>query len=253
MAEQQLALHSNPKNAISFNFDSSFDMNIKPGAPPVPDNQGPYPLCSSFALGKAIINGLETGKFTNGICVDIDNQESVSQALVRLIQDDLTAKCPTDFEGKVIKLWDVDKIIWDIKISVSKVQSPSQELTAQNLELNEYLISYFPKKNSLHCVYVDFISEDTQTVYGINSWGAHDEYPKVPFNCITFLYRVTCVASKNSMPLVPSCSFSEGFFSKIFNYFTSFLNLRHGLTRQLHRLRKAFSKTVNGKFKKDVN
>ena len=251
MAEQQLALDSNPKIAISFNFDSSFDINIKPGAPPVPDNQGPYPLCSSFALGKAIVNGFETGNFTNGISVDL-NQQSVSEALVRLIQDDLTPKCPTEFEGKVIKLWDVNNIIWDTKISVSKVQSPSQELTEQNLELNEYLISYFPNRNSFHCVYVDSISEDTQTVYGINSWGAHDEYPKVPFSCITFLYKVTCVASKNGMPLVPSCSFSEGFFSKIFDYFTSFLNLRHGLTRQLHRLRKAWRKTVNGKLKKDV-
>ena len=185
-------------------------MDIKPGARPVPDNQGPYPLCTSFALTKALVNGFDTGKFTNGISVDIDNQESVSRTLVSLFQSDLTAKCPTEFDGKSIPLWDVNKIIWDTKICVEKVkQSPSQELTTQNLQLNEYLISYFHNNNSdsFHCVYVDSISTDTQTVNvnGINSWGTHFTNPKIPFSCITFLYKVTCVASsKNGMPQVPS-------------------------------------------------
>ena len=181
------------------------------------------------------MNGFEKGKFTNGISVDIPNQESVSEGLVRLIQDDLCPKCPTEFEGKVIKLWDVDKIIWDTKISVFKVQSPTQELTAQNLNLNEYLISYFPNKNSFHCVYVDSISEDTQTVHGINSWGTHDEHPKVPINCITFLYKVTCVASKNGLPLKPNNSSAcGGFISTIINFFPKLKKSKDkkaGLTR----------------------
>merc|ERR1712032_1166032 len=213
------------RKSFSFNFHSSFDMDIKPGASPVPDNQGPYPLCSSFALSKALVSGFETGKFTDGISVDIDNQPSVSQGLVRLFQDDLTAKCPTEFDGKSIKIWDANNIIWNTKMSVTKVhQFPSQELTTQNLQLNEYLISYFHNnnKNSFHCVYVDFISTGTQTVNGINSWGTHCTFPKIPFASITFLYKVTCVASRNSMPLVPTSSFCEGFFSKIINFFQIF-------------------------------
>ena len=183
-------------------------MDMKPGAVPVPDNQGPYPLCSSYALTKALVNGFETGKFTDGISVDIDNQDSVSRSLVNLYQDNLTAKCPTEFDGKSVKLWDANKIIWDTKICVEKVkQSPSQELTTQNLQSNEYLISYFHNLDSFHCVYVDSISADTQTVNvnGINSWGTHFTNPKIPFSCITFLYKVTCVASsKNGMSQVPS-------------------------------------------------
>ena len=167
----------------------------KPGAPPQPDFQGPYPLCSSFALSKALVNGYEKGKFTNGVPVNINNQQSVAESLVNLFQDHLEEQCPTEFNQMSLKVWDSNMNVWDTKITVTRVQTtPNKELTKQNLNMNEYLISYI-HDNGLHCVHVGNVSKDT--VIGINSWGDNQyPWPQVMFRNIEDLFKVTFVANK---------------------------------------------------------
>ena len=52
----------------------------KPGAFPVPDDQGLSNTCTRFALAKAICAGLHEGIWTNGRSVDVD-QDWVTSAL----------------------------------------------------------------------------------------------------------------------------------------------------------------------------
>ena len=168
----------------------------------VPDNQGDYPSCTYFALSKAIVNGYFTGKFTSGKKIDIPSQPSVSNSLLNLQFTEFTmhnlpftiSTNPTKFDKKSVLLSDAKNNLWETKMTVSEVQSPSQELTEQNLNRNEYLI-YYKVNNNLHCVYVDPNSSNAQTVRCINSWGKKlDPYPEISAHRIENLFKVTCVA-----------------------------------------------------------
>merc|ERR1711910_19749 len=195
MARQHYTPYPNLQNTTD---SDNFLIKFKAG----PDNQGPYPSCTYFALSKAIVNGYFTGKFTAGKKINTESQPSVSYILLNLKFKDandhnspfIIAKNPTQFDKESILLSDVNNNLWKTKIFVSEVQSPAQELTEQNLNKNEYLIYYLLENNSLLCVYVNSISSNTQTVRCINSWGEKDSYPKIPIHNIKNLFKVTFVA-----------------------------------------------------------
>jgi len=117
------------------------------GATPTPDadDQGEYPLCSSYAISKALVKGYEKGKFTNGAPVYIENrQSSVAKSLVNLFQDHLGPICPTEFDQESVKVWDMDKTIWETKMYVKKVrrsQKSKELLNQDNFMTKEYLIT----------------------------------------------------------------------------------------------------------------
>ena len=184
-------LQINQKTIISPNI---FEGWTPPEAAPVADDQGVYPLCTYFALSKAICSGFYRGKFngTAGKSVDIDNQKSVKDSLVNEFKD-LSAKFPTEFDRSEVLLWDSQGNAWNTRIYVSTIPSMEKELTPVNLSSFEYLIQYRPYRfdDQSHCIYVDYLSADAKAVHCINSWKDH-KYPKVPINCIDFLYRVTC-------------------------------------------------------------
>ena len=137
-----------------------------------PDYQGPYPICSYFAVTKAIKNGYMKGKFTNGESVIIDSQKGLAQTLVNLFEigRNMEEICPSEFDQLELTIFDVKMIAWDTKIFVTTVQStPEEELTKENLKSNEYLITY-SHDNWEHCVHVGNIIGGRNTVVGINSW-----------------------------------------------------------------------------------
>ena len=188
----------------------SFFPTTNSGATPTPDadDQGEYPLCSSYAIAKALVNGYKKGKFTNGAPVYID-QKSVAESLVNLYQDHLEPICPTEFDQESVKVFGVDKIIWNTKMYVTKVrrsQISKELLTKDNLMTKEYLITCqegalspynaFPNdSDGLHCIYVDRLGPDNQSVICKNSWDDDRRYPHVKLSDIVDLFKVTFVAS----------------------------------------------------------
>jgi len=162
-----------------------------------PDYQGPYPLCSYFALAKAIRQGYKKGKFTNGVSVNIDNQKGLAQTLVNLFQEnDMEEICPTEFDQHEVKIFDEKMIAWNSKIIVTTVHStPEEELTKENLKTNEYLMTY-THDNWDHCIHVGSIIGGQDTVVGINSWDDQYQYPQVKFSDIKELFKITVVADK---------------------------------------------------------
>ena len=136
---------------------------VKPGGPPKPDYQGPYPTCSSHALSKAITSGYNKGIFTNGVPVNV-NQESIAENLIDKFQSDFKEMCPSEFNQKSVHVWDEKKIAWNTKITVTIVEeTPDKELTKQNLDSNEYLITYF-HDDELHCIHVGNVSKVSTTL-----------------------------------------------------------------------------------------
>ena len=202
MAQQHSIPYPHLQNQAFQNSATDLDIRIRLKA--VPDDQGPYPSCTYFALSKAIVNGYFTGKFTSGKQINIASQLSVSSSLLNLQFNEFSnvfnkpfkiSKNPTQFDKKTVLLPDANNNLWETKINVSEVQSPAQELMEQNFNKNEYLIYYSLENNNLHCVYVDPKSSNTQTVRCINSWGEKKHpFPEIPFNEIKNLFKVTCVA-----------------------------------------------------------
>ena len=138
------------------------------------------------------MNGYKEGKFTNGVSFDIEGQKSVNKCLVNLFQNPLSALCPTKFNKKSVKVWDVNNIIWKTEMSVTKVRKSqrSKELTEHNLKKKEYLITY--DIDGLHCVSVAALGPDKKSVIGKNSWGDENcPYPHVKFSEIVDLFKVT--------------------------------------------------------------
>ena len=201
MAQQHSTpLYPNLQNRTFQNSPTAVNYRTKLKAEP--DDQGPYPSCTYFALSKAIVNGYFAGKFTAGNKIDFESQKSVSGKLLNLKFTNANfynlpftiAINPTKFDKESVLLSDANNNLWETKIAVSEVQSPARELTEQNLNKNEYLIYYLTENNSLHCVYVDPISSNTQTVQCINSWGKKDPFPEIPVQSIKNLFKVNCGA-----------------------------------------------------------
>ena len=135
----------------------------KPGTAPKPDNQGPYPVCSSFAMSKAITSGYNKGKFTNGVPVHV-NQQSIAEKLIDKFQSDFKEMCPSEFDQKSVCVWDEKMIAWNTEISVEIINiPPDEELIRQNLDSYEYLITYYFHEDELHCIHVGNVSKVSTT------------------------------------------------------------------------------------------
>ena len=107
----------------------------KPGAPPKPDYQGPYPTCSSFAMSKAITSGYNKGKFTHVMHV---NQQAIAEKLQQKFQSDFKEMWPSEFDQESVNVYDEKMIAWNTKMTVKIVETPpDEELTKKNLDSNE--------------------------------------------------------------------------------------------------------------------
>jgi len=166
--------------------------NPPPGAFPVPDRQGPYGICTVHALAKAILSGFWRGKFYHGVPVDL-NQEAVIAVLLNEFKD-LSPRHPTDFDQKNYLFQDVDKTAWKTVIRVQKTDI-RVELFPWNLNIFEYLITYWDDAQQFHCVLMDRYDLQSKSFVCINSQGSHLPYLSVPVSAVVDMYRVLCQAS----------------------------------------------------------
>ena len=75
-----------------------------------------------------------------------------------------------------------------------------------------YVISYntklVHKKDGRHCIYLDSMTESHWI--GINSWGEHDKYPKIPFKgCDVRIHQITVDYLRDSSGKIPDIELYE--------------------------------------------
>ena len=181
-----------------------------PGAPPVPDNQGPYPTCTYHSFAKAVVNGCEHGKFTSGKKVDL-SQSSVAAVLINEFKD-LSAKWPTEFNGRVAIFQDNYGFQHKTIFQVSKIDSRDWklELTDENQLKNEYLVTYRPPNSCLHCVYLEKYSEPDQILHCQNSWNGTEDRPQIKLSSMENLFKISFTCDIQGGPFPPTNDPSSG-------------------------------------------
>ena len=108
---------------------------------------------------------------------------------------DLDPKWPDEFDGRIAFFQDSWGFPHKITFSITEINSLfKQELTDENIAKNEYLVTYQPRVNMPHCVYMKRYTKSDGTLHCQNSWNGKDDYPRIPLNKVEKLYKVlfTC-------------------------------------------------------------
>jgi len=148
----------------------SQNIRQKPGAYPIPDDQGLSNTCTRFALSKAIVAGFHDGTWTLGKSLDLD-QTWVSSALFHLFPD-TDGKWPTEYDGEVVYAMDKkSKMFFGMLLQISPTH------TANRFDSKYVLVYDIGKNGGLHSVFME--KEEKGEYCCINSHGALNQFPRI--------------------------------------------------------------------------
>ena len=187
---------------------ASESFSVPPGAKPEPDNQGSLPVCTTFAIAKAIGDGFMEGIFVRTgrmkLKVDID-QAAITNVLLNEFQDGL-ARWPQEFNGKTYQLQDSEGRHWKTPLTVEQVDNYSSDFPPDFTDfigdimgipqqLHTYVVVYpvnprYPNGEK-HSVYAERLQPSGE-VHCINS---HLNNPRPRINIFDrgiTIYKVTC-------------------------------------------------------------
>jgi len=169
------------------NWDIVDRSNTNPGAQATVDDQGNTVLCTSFAMAKAVVDGFDQGKWTNGEKFDVEpSQAEIAEVRMAHIHKEQRV-WPAQFNNQSI---------YNLKVknkTEEKYQKAKITFNTQScMPINPTMAPFMPgndiipfiavivvemsvitsgQENELHSVYAKSYNPKTRTFDCLNSWG----------------------------------------------------------------------------------
>ena len=147
------------------------DGNPRPGALPIPDNQGKLNTGTRFAIAKALVAGLMMKIFVPDKEVDVDQAEATSVLLNE--HKDGDGKWPGEFNNKTYQIKDSKNRYWKTTLTVKEL-SGVEEFIKNSVNKPSTCVIVYPllfndPLGQKHCVYVQEYDPKSGLISCMNS------------------------------------------------------------------------------------
>ena len=163
-------------------------LEVYPGEPAYPDNQGNHNTCTPHALSKATVDGYEDGIFLPGK-MDF-KQEETTKKLINMHPDGENMKgvWPNKYDNKIVTLTDQKNLkIWDVTMNVTGITN--DELINGDVKQKKEDGSWCSKKRENNYV----------MIHKLHNVYIHHVFSHVPYDGKTF-YMAWCMNSHPNDP-----------------------------------------------------